>query len=100
MIELALGFAIITQDQTALRPSPKSSVKPAAVLFQGETLEVRGERLDYLQVWDHRRERGGYVRASQVRAVASVGSRAVASWNARCASSHAPRRTAMSPSPT
>jgi hypothetical protein len=30
-------------------------------------VEVRGERLDYLQVWDHQRERGGYVRASQLR---------------------------------
>ena len=37
-----------------------------AVLWQGEVLEVRGERLDYLQVYDHRRERGGFVRASQV----------------------------------
>jgi len=36
------------------------------VLWQGEALEVRGERLDYLQVWDHVRERGGFVRASQV----------------------------------
>jgi hypothetical protein len=69
MTALALGFAIITQDQAALRPSPKTSAKAAAVLYQGETVEVRGERLDYLQVWDHRRERGGYVRASQVRRV-------------------------------
>ena len=31
---------------------------------------MRGERLDYLQVWDHRRERGGFVEASQVRRTA------------------------------
>ena len=33
-------------------------------------VEVRGERLDYLQVWDYTRERGGYVRAGQVRVLA------------------------------
>jgi len=31
---------------------------------------VRGERLDYLQVWDLTRERGGYVRAGAVRVLA------------------------------
>ena len=34
---------------------------------------MRGERLDYLQVWDHALERGGYVRASQVTAAARSG---------------------------
>ena len=61
------GVAIVTLDQVALRPAPRDSAKPHAILWQGEALEVRGERLDYLQVYDHRRERGGYVRASQVR---------------------------------
>jgi hypothetical protein len=61
------GIAIITRDQTALRAAPRASAPSLAVLWQGEALEVRGERLDYLQVWDHRRERGGFVRASQVR---------------------------------
>lgn len=41
-----------------------------ATLLQGEALEVRGERLEYLQVWDYRRERGGFVRADQVRRLA------------------------------
>jgi hypothetical protein len=66
---LAKEFAIVLQDQTALRPSARASVRPNALLVQGETLEVRGERLDYLQVYDYRRERGGYVRASQLRRV-------------------------------
>jgi len=60
-------LAIVLADETALRPAPKSAGRPLVMLMQGETLEVRGERLDYLQVWDHRRERGGYVRAAQVR---------------------------------
>ena len=57
---------IVLRDQTALRAAPRDSASQQAVLWQGEVLEVRGERLDYLQVWDHVRERGGFVRASQV----------------------------------
>ena len=66
---MAKDFAIVLQDQTALRPAARASVRPNALLAQGETVEVRGERLDYLQVYDYRRERGGYVRASQLRRV-------------------------------
>src|SRR5258706_11692889 len=64
------GLAIITQDQVALRAGPRDSAKPHAILWQGETVEVRGERMDYLQVYDYRRERAGYVRASQARRLA------------------------------
>lgn len=63
----AAVYALVIQDETPLRPTPGASAKPSTVLWQGEMVEVRGERLDYLQVWDHTRERGGYVRASQVR---------------------------------
>ena len=58
--------AIVLRDQTALRLAPHGSATQQAVLWQGEILEVRGERLDHLQVWDPVRERGGFVRASQV----------------------------------
>ena len=64
------GFAIVLRDGTPLRPAAASAARPHTLLAQGETLEVRGERLDYLQVYDYRRERGGYVRASQLRRVA------------------------------
>jgi hypothetical protein len=67
---LALSTAIVTTDHAVLRASPRESAQQQAQLWQGEVLEVRGERLDYLQVWDHRRERGGFVRASQVKRVA------------------------------
>ena len=63
----AEGYAIVMQDEVPLRATPGASARPLAVFTQGETLEVRSERLDYLQVWDYSRERGGYVRASQVR---------------------------------
>jgi hypothetical protein len=66
----AEGFAIVLQDETPLRPTPAASAPAGAVLWQGETLEVRGERLDYVQVWDYARERGGYVRASTLRRLA------------------------------
>lgn len=60
-------IAIVTLDQAALRAAPKDSAAQQAMLWQGDSLEIRGEKGDFLQVYDHRRERAGYVRASQVR---------------------------------
>lgn len=62
-------LAIVTQDQAPLRPAARDAGTPQAVLWQGDTLEIRGEKQDYLQVYDHRRERAGYIRATQVRKV-------------------------------
>ncbi|HEX4326198.1 MAG TPA: SH3 domain-containing protein [Burkholderiales bacterium] len=59
-------IAIVLQDQVSLRAAPRASAQLQASLSQGEVLEVRGERLDYLQVYDHKRERGGFVHASYV----------------------------------
>lgn len=64
------GIGIVTRDQTALRAAPRSTASQHAQLWQGEAVEVRGEKMDYLQVYDYHRERGGYVRASQVRRLA------------------------------
>ena len=61
------GSAIIIRDQVPLRAAPGASARQQALLWQGEVVEVRGERKDYYQVYDYRRERGGYVHASQVR---------------------------------
>ncbi|MGV3569747.1 MAG: hypothetical protein ACO1PB_04045 [Ramlibacter sp.] len=66
----SLTTAIVTTDHAVLRASPRDGAPQQAQLWQGEVLEVRGERLDYLQVWDHARERGGYVKATQVRRTA------------------------------
>ena len=63
-------YALVTQDALPLRSGARSAGAPLASLSQGELLEVRGERLDYLQVWDLTRERGGYVRAGAVRVLA------------------------------
>ena len=61
------SLAIVTQDQASLRAAPRESAPVQAVLWQGESLEIRGEDGDYLQVYDHRRERGGYIRLGQTR---------------------------------
>lgn len=71
-----LQTAIVTTDQAVLRAAPRDSAAAQTQLWQGETLEIRGERLDYLQVWDHARERGGYVKATQVRRLTLVPSEA------------------------
>jgi hypothetical protein len=62
-----LVVAIVTQDQSALRSAPRESAPQQVMLAQGDSLEIRGQKGDYLQVYDHRRERAGYVRATQVR---------------------------------
>ena len=60
-------YALVTQDAVPLRSGAGSGGTPLALLTQGELLELRGDRLDYLQVYDLSRERGGYVRANAVR---------------------------------
>lgn len=63
-------MAMIVQDSTALRAAPRDSAQQQAVLWQGELVEIRGQRMDYLQVYDYHRERGGFVRANQIRRTA------------------------------
>jgi len=65
----AAGVALVTRDQTSLRAAPRDGAQQQAVLWQGDAVEVRGERMDFLQVYDYRRERGGFVRASDVRRI-------------------------------
>ena len=70
MVAAALAaMAIVTQDSAQLRAAPRESAQQQALLWQGDSLEIRGEKGDYLQVYDHRRERAGYIRATQVRQV-------------------------------
>ncbi|MDR3159344.1 MAG: hypothetical protein LBU11_10170 [Zoogloeaceae bacterium] len=67
MLEIVLALAIVTQDQIPLGGMPSENAPRHATLTAGDTLEVRGEKGDYLQVYDHRRERAGYIRATQAR---------------------------------
>jgi hypothetical protein len=61
--------AIVQNDGVSLRSAARDSAAEHAALTQGDLLEVRGQRLDYLQVYDHRRERAGYVKATSVRPI-------------------------------
>jgi hypothetical protein len=63
----AAMLAIVTQNQVPLRAAPRDSAPQQATLWQGEVLDLRDARGDYLLVYDLRREREGYVRSSQVR---------------------------------
>ncbi|WP_077036904.1 SH3 domain-containing protein [Pelomonas sp. KK5] len=67
----ANATVLVLQDGAPLRAAARDSSPQQAQLARGEALEVRGERLDWLQVWDYRRERGGYLRRSQALAVAA-----------------------------
>ncbi len=56
--------ALVVQDNVAMRAASKDSSPAQAQLWRGEALEIRGERPDHFQVYDYRRERGGFVRKS------------------------------------
>lgn len=60
-------LAIVTEDQLALRAAPIDSAPQQAVLWAGDSLEIRGEQGDFLKVYDHRHERAGYVKTPAVR---------------------------------
>jgi len=61
--------AIITRDRTSLRAAPRASAQQQALLWQGEMVEIRGERQDYLHVYDYKRERAGFVHASHAQRI-------------------------------
>jgi hypothetical protein len=69
ILALTATLAIVVQDHAALRAAPSASAAELARLWQGDVLEVRGERAGYLKVYDHRRERGGYLRGDAARPV-------------------------------
>lgn len=56
---------LVSQD-APLRGAPRDSASLQAQMGRGEALEIRTERGDHWQVWDYRRERGGWLRKSQV----------------------------------
>jgi hypothetical protein len=66
-LALAITAAVVVEDRAPMRAAPHDVAPRQAVLWRGDWLEVRGERAGFLQVYDHRHERPGYVRAAQVR---------------------------------
>jgi hypothetical protein len=69
MLAIAAALAIVVQDHTSLRSAAQSGATELTTLSQGDVLEIRGERAGYLQVYNYRRERGGFLRADAVRAL-------------------------------
>jgi hypothetical protein len=67
ILALAAALAIVVQDHTPLRSAAQSGATELTTLSQGDVLEVRGEHAGYLQVYNYRRERGGYLRSDAVR---------------------------------
>ncbi len=63
----ASSFALVINEQSALRAAPRDSALQQTTLYQGDMVELRGAKLDYLQVYDYRRERAGYVKAQALR---------------------------------
>ena len=69
LLGLAATLAIVVQDHTSLRSAPQSSSAELTTLWQGDVLEIRGERAGYLKVYNYRRERGGYIKSESARQV-------------------------------
>src|ERR1700761_2691920 len=69
MLAAAATLAIVGAGHTSLRSAAQSGATELMTLWQGDVLEVRGERAGYLQVYNYRRERGGYLRSDSVRSL-------------------------------
>jgi len=67
MTAAVLLVALVAEDPAVLRNAPRDDAPAQATLWRGDWLEVRGEAAGFLRVWDHRRERPGYVRPQLVR---------------------------------
>jgi hypothetical protein len=52
--------------EAALRGAPREAAPVQAQMARGEAVELRAERGEHWQVWDYRRERGGWLRKGQV----------------------------------
>jgi hypothetical protein len=70
ILSLAATIAIVALDHTSLRAAPRAAATELTALWQGDVVEIRGERAGYLKVYDYHRERGGYLRGDSVRPVA------------------------------
>ncbi|HLK89376.1 MAG TPA: hypothetical protein VKZ18_05765 [Polyangia bacterium] len=64
---VVLLVALVAEDPAVLRNAPRDNAPAQATLWRGDWLEVRGEAAGFLEVYDHRHERPGYIRPAQVR---------------------------------
>jgi membrane protein implicated in regulation of membrane protease activity len=59
--------ALVGTDPAVIRNAPRDDAPAQASVWRGDWLEVRGESAGFLRVYDHRHERPGYIRPTQVR---------------------------------
>jgi hypothetical protein len=71
-LALVASLAIVVTDRAPIRSMPRSTATELMTLWQGDVVEIRGEKAEYLEVYSYRRERGGYLRSEAVRQVASA----------------------------
>jgi hypothetical protein len=71
MIALAVAViaAVVTGDHVALRAAPERTAAQQAALWKGDWLEVRGERRGWLEVYDHRHDRPGWIARHNARVI-------------------------------
>lgn len=69
ILAITAALAIVVQDHTPLRAAPRSNATELTELWQGDLVELRGERAGYLRVYNPRNERGGYLRSEATRPV-------------------------------
>jgi hypothetical protein len=69
VLALTATLAIVVQDRTSLRAEPRATAAEMTMLWQGNVVEIRGERADYVKVYEYGRERGGYVRSQSIRRI-------------------------------
>lgn len=69
ILGLIASLAIVVQDHSSIRAEPRAGAAELTALWQGDVVEIRGERVGYLKVYNYRRERGGYLKAEAVRPV-------------------------------
>lgn len=71
MIAAVLALGLVAGDGATLRAAPRDTAPLVAQLAPGDALELRGEQRGFWQVYDHRRERAGYLREDALREVST-----------------------------
>lgn len=62
-------LAMVISEPVSLRAAASDKANQQTLLHAGDLLELRGERLDFLQVYNYRAERAGFVRKTQVKPI-------------------------------
>lgn len=72
LLALTATLAIVVQDRVSLRAEPRATATEMTALWQGDVVEIRGERADYVKVYEYGRERGGYIKSQSMRRIGTT----------------------------